>query len=464
MMKQVFTAAIVSLFWVGTLSASPDVALQDPDGRAVYFHTDNDQVIITICKDKIYLEGRQSCSEVKETRKVPLQRFANHLKLIMLSDRVTFAGDVQSQVDLYKKHGSLLNLEVLKRRKAKAEEGLRESKTSDATWQARILEVAAENLEVPPSETASWQTKLDTVTPLVEEVNDAEAAINELDQDLIDLVDKISEQKPDDPYRLVIKDGAQPSFEALLLGSYVSDPTVPLVWIPIRVERFRMGSPEDEAGRYEGETTHEVALQHDILVTATEMTNEQLQALGISAGAFAEYPYFKGANGPRENVSWHEAKRVAVFMSTEQTPNVDLPTEAQWEYIARAGSNAAYCFGDNCDGLGEYGWFRGNSKDTTRAVASCAVASLLGNKFGVFDMHGNVWEWCDNVYPADKSYFPPTEHSFAAVSNEADSSDRVLRGGGWGDGAQYLRSAYRGSWGPDERGSGVGFRLVRPLL
>ena len=111
-----------------------------------------------------------------------------------------------------------------------------------------------------------------------------------------------------------------------------------------------------------------------------------------------------------------------------------LPTEAEWEYACRAGSEAAYCFGSDENRLGQYAWFNQNAGSTTHPVGE-----KQPNAWGLYDMHGNVWEWCWDDEP----------------------SSRVFRGGGWGSNARRCRSAFRGRGDPEDRGDYLGFRLAR---
>ena len=111
-----------------------------------------------------------------------------------------------------------------------------------------------------------------------------------------------------------------------------------------------------------------------------------------------------------------------------------LPTEAEWEYACRAGTTTEYSFGDGEKDLGKYAWFDDNSDGTT----THAVGEKLPNGWGLYDMHGNVWEWC----------------------SDAEGSYRVSRGGGWGNGAARCRAAYCVRFDPSYRHSILGFRLA----
>ena len=129
-----------------------------------------------------------------------------------------------------------------------------------------------------------------------------------------------------------------------------------------------------------------------------------------------------------------------------------LPSEAQWEYTCRAGSTTRYCFGDDESQLGEYAWYNANSGNTTHPVGE-----KKPNPWGLYDMHGNVWEWCQDWYGAygAEATDDPT--------GPAMGSDRVIRGGSWHCPAGHCRSAHRISLEPGGRSDHLGFRASRVL-
>ena len=129
-----------------------------------------------------------------------------------------------------------------------------------------------------------------------------------------------------------------------------------------------------------------------------------------------------------------------------------LPTEAQWEYACRAGSTTRYCFGDDESRLGEYAWYDENSGDKTHPVGE-----KKPNAWGLYDMHGNVWEWCQDWY--DDGYYAksPTDDP----TGPSTGSCRVIRGGSWDDGARSCRSADRNRNSPGYRLDNLGFRVSR---
>ena len=163
--------------------------------------------------------------------------------------------------------------------------------------------------------------------------------------------------------------------------------------------------------------------------------------------------HFKGTDRPVERVSWND---VQVFLQKLNDLEgcsgcYKLPTEAEWEYAARAGTTTAYSFGANDSELGNYAWYAGNSNGATHPVGE-----KHPNPWGLYDMHGNVWEWVHDWY--DSEYY--NRSSSVNPVNEEPGSNRVIRGGSWSNDAGFARSAFRGRRLPDSRG-GVGFRVLR---
>lgn len=149
--------------------------------------------------------------------------------------------------------------------------------------------------------------------------------------------------------------------------------------------------------------------------------------------------HFVGDKNPVEMVSFEDAQKFVSQLnwSLNEKFIYRLPTEEEWEYCARAGSTTDYCFGDDVSQLQDYAWFTENSENKTHPVGL-----KKPNAWGLYDMHGNVWEWCDSFYEESKTL-------------------RVLCGCSWNNDAHYLRSAWRGGARPGVRSCSVGFRLVR---
>jgi formylglycine-generating enzyme required for sulfatase activity len=149
-------------------------------------------------------------------------------------------------------------------------------------------------------------------------------------------------------------------------------------------------------------------------------------------------------------ISWNDAHAYCRWLTAQTGQTYGLLTEAQWEYACRAGSGTAYCFGDEAEGLEAYAWFDRNAGDGTRPVRTKAP-----NAWQLHDMHGNVWEWCEDWfgdYSSDSQQDP---------SGPESGSSRVVRGGSWSGDAGGCRSAYRGGFVPSGRGGYLGFRLSR---
>ena len=149
-------------------------------------------------------------------------------------------------------------------------------------------------------------------------------------------------------------------------------------------------------------------------------------------------------------ISWNDAQAYCEWLSEQTGEQYSLPTEAEWEYACRAASDTAYCFGDDEKLLEEYAWYSKNAEGKTHPVGE-----KRPNDWHLYDMYGNVWEWVQDWYGA---YPKEPQHN---PSGPEQGSDRVIRGGGWGLGAGYCRSAYRLMDDPGVRGNNLGFRLAR---
>jgi hypothetical protein len=215
----------------------------------------------------------------------------------------------------------------------------------------------------------------------------------------------------------------------------------PLAMVTVPAGTFRMGSLDGEDGRFDGEGP-----QHRVILTAPYL-------MGATPVTLAEYAAFDPAHNcpgeaehPVTDVSWWRAALYAAWADAM------LPTEAQWEYACRAGTTTRFWSGDDEADLARVGWYDGNSDD-----AAHRVAEKPANPWGLYDMHGNVFEWCADwhgTYPAETVTDPPGPPS---------GDDRVVRGGAFDGAARGARSAGRNGGRPGSRDHGVGLRLVRAL-
>ena len=166
--------------------------------------------------------------------------------------------------------------------------------------------------------------------------------------------------------------------------------------------------------------------------------------------------HFKGATNPVERVSWNDSQDFLNKLNGQsgKRHRFTLPTEAEWEYACRAGSTTRYYFGDDESQLVEYAWRSMNSEGKSHPVGQ-----KKPNAWGLYDMHGNVWEWCADWY--DHNYYAksPTDDPVGPSTG----SHRVFRGGSWRSFARNCRSACRGDAVPEYCDYRLGFRVARIL-
>ncbi len=205
---------------------------------------------------------------------------------------------------------------------------------------------------------------------------------------------------------------------------------------------FLMGSPEDEEGRNDNETQHEVTLEQGYWLADTTVTQTLWKAVVGEAPS-----QFVGVNHPVENVSWNDAQRFIQSVNKLQPELLlCLPTEAQWEYACRAESSRRFSFGDEIN----------PDQVVNGGLETEAVKNYSANNWGLFDMHGNVWEWCQDYF---SDYITESEPELNSKAKK-NSVSHVLRGGAWNSLGRHLRSASRSRSGIDYRYDYIGFRLV----
>ena len=244
--------------------------------------------------------------------------------------------------------------------------------------------------------------------------------------------------------------------------SNIHDVTIPLVstfknslgqeFKLIPAGTFTMGSPSDEPGRSNVEIQHQVTLTQPFFMETTEVTQAQWQAvMGSNPSHHSWCP-----TCPVETVSWDDAQSYITKMNARGEGTYSLPTEAQWEYAARAGSTTAFYNGhitkphDDDRNLDAIGWNHYNSDYRTHPVAQ-----KTPNAWGLYDMSGNVWEWCQDWYGVYSS------RAVTDPTGPSSGSYCVLRGGCFDDYALLCRSAVRSRHGPGSGRRFQGFRLTR---
>jgi formylglycine-generating enzyme required for sulfatase activity len=270
---------------------------------------------------------------------------------------------------------------------------------------------------------------------------------------------KIPQAVPHAPGRKINNRRVQAKYFSEDLGSEV---TLEMVEIPGGT--FLMGSPNTEEGRDSNESPqHQVTVARFFMGKFT-ITQAQWKVVAnlpkINQDLQLDPSSFKGAKLPVENVSWHDAVEFCARLSKKTGKNYRLPTETQWEYSCRAGTTTPFYFGDtitpdlaNYDGNYTYasasmGKYR---QQTTN------VGSFPPNAFGLYDMHGNVWEWCADIWHDNYNGAPTDGSAWASGGN---NSYRLLRGGSWSNIPRNCRSAVRDRLKPVSRGRLYGFRVV----
>ena len=237
---------------------------------------------------------------------------------------------------------------------------------------------------------------------------------------------------------------ARPVSQPLLASTFTNSIGMEFLLIPSG--EFYMGAEDSEASNNE-KPKHRVRITRPFYLAKYPTTQAQWEAV------MEDNPScFRGdSNRPVENVSWNEAQEFLRRLSEKEGKLYRLPTEAEWEYAARAGATTAYCFGGDPKLLREYGWYRENSGRRTRSVGQ-----LEANAWGLHDMHGNVWEWVQDWYGED--YYQ--QSGLIDPKGPEEGTLHVLRGGSWHVVARRLRVSYRGGSDSDNRHDNTGFRCA----
>jgi sulfatase modifying factor 1 len=222
---------------------------------------------------------------------------------------------------------------------------------------------------------------------------------------------------------------------------------------------FMMGSPKSEKYHDDDEgPVHRVRITKAYYLGVHEVTQSGWKEV-MGTEPWSGKTYVKeGAEYPATYISWDDAVKFCKKLSGKEGRTYRLPTEAEWEYACRAGSKTAYSFGAESSELGTYAWYGGivgdgNCKDEMYAHE---VGRKRANAFGLYDMYGNAWEWCQDRYGGDYYEDSPTDDP----AGPATGSGRVLRGGGWSGIPWLCRSAYRGRPARGDRYYSLGFRVA----
>ncbi|MDD4497695.1 MAG: formylglycine-generating enzyme family protein [Methanosarcinaceae archaeon] len=243
--------------------------------------------------------------------------------------------------------------------------------------------------------------------------------------------------------------GCTESQKSVIDSDYTN--SIGMEFMKIPAGDFMMGFPADEGTINSDEgPVHKVTIEESYYLGKYEVTQEQWrEVMGSNPSNF------KGNDLPVEEVSWNEVQEfIEKLNEMEGTDKYRLPSEAEWEYACRAGTTTRYYFGDNDSKLGDYAWYYDNSDSSTHSVGQ-----KKPNPWGLYDMHGNVWEWCQDSWHDDYDGAP----SDGSVWESGSSSNRLSRGGSWNRFAWYSGSAHRTWSATSYHDRNLGFRVLKNL-
>ena len=429
-----------------------DAGIIGPNGEVIIFYKKGANVVVQQCQDYTVLNRRSDCKTKAGTTvaKVPVQKFKDRLKQALKLPIGDYSPDMSKKLDVYRK-GKVGNTGDL----VKQQEQL---KAAIGVIQTLVTEYGSANADT--AKLAQLRQDLAAVNAKLGDNSQLGVIVRELNGLVDRLVDKIIGQPT---LRKFVYSKEKQGFEFNILRSYIRTPGLSASFVQVPRGNFLMGSPGSEANRDSDETAHSVTLTRDFEMQSTDVTQLQwFLVMGYNPSSFKSQQYCKDdylaingtalcPNNPVEQVSWNDAQAfIQKVNASKDGYTYRLPTEAEFEYAARAGSQAAYSFGNDVSQLGQYAWFSDNSGSQTHAVGT-----KLPNAYGLYDMHGNVWQWVQDFYGSypNSSMTDPTGPSSGPV--------RVFRGGGWDYYARYCRSANRNYGDADDRLYVLGFRLVR---
>jgi formylglycine-generating enzyme required for sulfatase activity len=240
--------------------------------------------------------------------------------------------------------------------------------------------------------------------------------------------------------------------------------TVSLDMMLIPSGTFLMGSPEDEINRSPNESPQHSVTVPSFCMGKYPITQAQWHVVANRPQVERELnpnsSNFSGEDHPVEQVSWFDAQEFCSRLSKLTKREYRLPSEAEWEYAARAGTTSTFHFGETITtDLANYNWKKSYGRGSIRSYGTNTIGTFPPNVFGLYDMHGNVFEWCLDHY--HNSYQGAPNDGIAWIDpNVANDAHRILRGGSWCYKPHLCRSAFRNNYTPDSRFNYIGFRVL----
>ncbi len=446
----------------------------------------------TILKENLYKKRDCHQKAGTEIREISVDEFKEDLKRILRMpetlSKTDFDGNTKKKVALYRR-GEQSRVVNLRREKLRIENTIARTNAFKAYYSAKNNSKKKKKQK----EQKEREARVKKIESILKESQSLLAVRVEVNN-LIDAI--VNDVLSHGQLKQFVFFKNQTRFEFNLLKSYLrGSGDLQAYFVPIKAGIFMMGTPEGEYGRSDDETLHEVkTLTKDFEIQATEVTQRQwFRVMGDNPSKFKpskgtdsteftdsteltdstaerdycpetaiiEESYTMCPDHPVEMVSWNDVQSfIRKLNRSSETYSYRLPTEEEWEYVARAGESTPFNLGEkiSTDRVNYNGYFPyTNGAIEKYRGQTVAVGSLdNANHWGLFDTHGNVSEWVQDIhgdYPQGS-----VENSDGA---SADSNSRVLRGGSWYSGAQYVRSGARDSLDSKHSGSHIGFRLVR---
>ena len=433
-----------------------------PDSDVILFYKDGNEIVIKECEHYSVINNISDCkakSWLTRPIRVAVSEFKNRIKSALRIQTFDTLGQQQAkQLKNYREYRERLT------QKPSTEDLVqqRDEVQSKVSKIEAFIEAYGEENANTTEELLTLRQLLATLNSKVKDRKKFSDTVESLNASIDQLVDDLIGSSQMNTMRYS-KD--KTGIEYSVLRTYVRPYLAQTAFVPVKAGTFNMGSPLSENDRDEDELQHQVTLTKDFEIGSTEVTQLQwVVVMGSNPSRFKEESYcpesYMEINGvslcsdfPVERVSWNDVKEYISAYNKRAKDNFTyrLPTEAEWEFAARAGTSTAYSFGNSSSELTDYAWFSENSRGQTRAVAT-----KKPNPLGIYDVHGNVWEWVEDWYGKYPNRSVTDPRGLRSVLS------RVGRGGSWqSDKTRYLRSANRSSDEPEYSWANTGFRLVR---
>lgn len=435
-----------------------DVGIIGSEGEVILFYRENSKIVVKQCDDYTVLKSRSDCKVKPGTvvKTVPVSDFKSSLKMALKLPGGNFDSNMKSKIELYN-GGQEDDVKEL----AKEQKELKE--------EIAKIEAFIEGYSLQDEDTEHLSNLKDSLSQVEGALGDyaqLDQIIKEINGNIDYLVDNIISSET---LYTHISSTPKKRFVFNILRAYLRAPMISASFQTIKSGSFIMGSPSGEINRDSDEGQKKVTISKSFDIMTTEVTQMQwFLVMGSNPSRFknpghcVNHININGEglcpNNPVEQVSWNDVqtyiKKLNDFLGlsgcngTLSDPKgcYRLPTEAEWEFAARGKTTTAYSFKNN---LVSYAWYLDNSGNKTHPVGL-----KKPNPYGLYDVHGNVWEWVQDKY----------KDSSLGILDTSAGHGRVVRGGSSSSEAQHLRSANRRYVVYPSFGYGfVGFRLVRAL-